>query len=139
MTNEPLTAAGLERALAQLGDTTAEADALAEQVRAWFGAEQLRAGPDPKVDELAVAWALVAPGDDVRVRVLADDNSFALPLRRLASSDIFVGATTLLSGTAFRWNYEVGEGAAGRRTLLPAISDEALIRRLRWLWRGWQT
>src|SRR5262249_10052348 len=101
---------------------------------------ELKNGPDPMVDELTVAWALEAPGDDARVRVLADDNSFALPLRRLGESNVFVGVASLLSGTAFRWNYELSEGSNERRTLLPDIPTQRstapsgtvdLVRRLR--------
>jgi enterochelin esterase family protein len=69
-----------------------------------------------------------AARSDVRVRVLADDGSFSLPLVRLGSSDVFTGARALVSGTAFRWNYEVGSGDGGRRTLLPDVSDEVAVR-----------
>lgn len=124
MTHEPLTPTGLERALAR-GDSGASAgDDLAEHVRGWFGSAELRTGPDPKVDELTVAWALEAPGDATRVRVLADDNSFALPLQRLGTSTVFAGVAALSSGTAFRWNYEVSEGPNGRRALLPDLSTQ---------------
>ena len=117
-----LTPAGLETALARLGDGAMPVDDLAERVREWFGAEQLTSGPDPKVNELTVAWALETPGDGVRV--LADDNSFSLPLRRLGRSRVFAGVATLLSGTAFRWNYEITDGPNERRTLLPDISSQ---------------
>ncbi len=122
MANEGLTPARLEAALTQLGDDSLRADKLAEQVREWFGAQPLASGPEPKVDELTVAWAIEAPGDDVAVRVLADDNTFALPLRRLGRSNVFAGATTLLSGAAFRWNYEISAGANERRAYLPDIT-----------------
>jgi enterochelin esterase-like enzyme len=125
MTNEELTPTKLALALDRLGDGSAEAHDLAERVREWFGREELKNGPDPMVDELTVAWALEAPGDDARARVLADDNSFALPLRRLGESDVFAGVTSLLSGTAFRWNYEVSEGPNERRTLLPNIPTQS--------------
>ena len=118
-----LTPGAVERALARLGDDRAAAERLAAQLREWFGAEALRAGPDPKEDELTVAWALEVPGEDVRVRVLSDDAQFVLPLRRLGSADVHAGAITLPSGTAFRWNYEVTQGAARRRTLLPDIPE----------------
>ena len=125
-----LTPAALETGLARLGPgesaTQPEAERLAARVRDWFGAEALRAGPDPQIEELTVAWAIRAdPGGDTRVRVLADDGSFALPLTRLGSTDVFAGAATLPSGTAFRWSYEVTQGvtqgATGRRTLLPDV------------------
>lgn len=138
MAQEDPTPAALERALAQVGSTAAqsagltEGDHLAEQVRAVFGADALRAGPDPLVDELTVVWALEVPkpltalGEQVRVRVLSDDGAFSLPLRRLGRSDVFAGAATLLSGTAFRWNYEVSAGPHEWRTLLPDIPNQRL-------------
>ncbi len=124
-----LTPGHLETALRRLATDPAGTDAnrLAVRVREWFGAEALASGPDPKVDELTAAWALEvtdARRSDVRVRVLADDGSFALPLTRLGDSDVFVGATTLQSGTAFRWNYEVAAGPNERRTFLPDIPSQ---------------
>jgi hypothetical protein len=108
-------------------DDPAAAD-LAARVVALFGAGALDEGPAPRVEELTAAWAVRAPGEAVRVRVLADDNSFSLPLTRLGTTGIFAGATTLQSGTAFRWNYEVTPGADGRRTLLPDVDEAAAVR-----------
>ena len=125
MTNEQLTPAGLARTLARTGDDPRAAEDVANRVREWFGAEELRSGPDPKIDEVSVAWALEWPGDLVQVRVLADDNSFALPLQRIGETNVFAGVTTLLTGTAFRWNYEVSEGKSQRRVLLPDIPSQA--------------
>ena len=124
-----LTPGQLETALRRMGTDAGgtDADRLAEGLREWFGAEALASGPDPKVDELTVAWALEvtdAHRSDVRVRVLADDGSFALSLIRLGASDVFAGATTLQSGTAFRWNYEVAAGPNERRTFLPDIPTQ---------------
>jgi enterochelin esterase family protein len=134
LTEDALTPAGLEAELARLGDAGAaagmDADRLAERVRQWFGAEALAAGPDPRVEEVTVAWAIEVAGAaqrEARARVLADDGSFALPLARLGGSDVFAGAATLQSGTAFRWNYELSEGG-GRRTLLPDVADDVAVR-----------
>jgi enterochelin esterase family protein len=82
-----------------------------------------------KVEEVTAAWAVeVAGAVNAGVRVLADDGSFALPLVRLGSSDVFAGARTLVSGTAFRWNLQVSTGDGGRRTLLPDVSDQVAVR-----------
>jgi enterochelin esterase-like enzyme len=124
-----LTPAALEAALAGLApDDPAAAADLAARVVALFGAGVLDGGPAPRVEELTAAWAVRAPGEDVRVRVLADDNSFSLPLTRLGTTGLFAGATTLQSGTAFRWNYEVTAGPGGRRTLLPDVDEAAAVR-----------
>ena len=103
---------------------------LVSQLREWFGAEALLTGPDPKIEETTAVWALEVPDapPDATVRVLADDGSFKLPLHRLGSSDLFAGATSLQSGTAFRWSYEVIQGE--RRTHLPHVTDE-IARRIR--------
>ena len=104
------------------------ADELAAQLREWFGAEALRSGPDPKIEETTAVWALEVPSAsaDVTVRVLADDGSFKLPLQRLGVSDLFAAAASLQSGTAFRWSYEVVDGE--RRTHLPPVTDEVAKR-----------
>ena len=75
-------------------------------------------------------WALEVPDapSDATVRVLADDGSFKLRLERLGSSDLFAGAISLQSGTAFRWSYEVIQGE--RRTHLPHVTDE-IAKRIR--------
>lgn len=123
-----LTPPELETALADLADhapngdaPNARAEALAARVRALFGPEHLHAGPDAVVQDLAVAWALESEGAE-GVRVVADDGSFALPLVRLGGTDLFAGAATLPTGTAFRWSYETTHG--GRRTLLPELTSE---------------
>jgi glycerol-3-phosphate dehydrogenase len=128
-----LTPGALEVALADAGEDVhgPAGDRLAAQVRAWFGDRDLRAGGDPQIDELAVAWALDVPdaGEGDTVRVLADDNSFVLPLTRLGASSLFAGVANLPSGTAFRWNFEVSRG--GRRTLLPDVLAEQAPRGVR--------
>src|SRR5688572_9350494 len=62
----------------------AEADALADRVRAYFGAEALKRGAPPKIDELTIAWALEWPTTGTGTtapRVSADiGNGFNIPL-----------------------------------------------------------
>ncbi|MCC6628737.1 MAG: hypothetical protein IT340_15205 [Chloroflexi bacterium] len=81
----------LEQALTRLAGLTDERAAqaagnqLATQVQALFGADALRAGPDPLVDELTVIWAVAAPGADARLalgrRQLAGDGAGAGAVR----------------------------------------------------------
>lgn len=136
MTEDRPTPVALERALAQLGreaqgeGALAEGDRLSAQLSGVFGADALRAGPDPVVEELTALWALEVPealaaaGEQMGVRVLADDGTFSLTLRRFGRSAVFAGAATLRPGTAFRWNYEVAAGPHERRTLLPDIPNQ---------------
>src|SRR5688500_3659654 len=78
-----LTPRTLEAALAAKPQG-AEADRLAERIRAWFGAEPLLKGAAaPKIDELMVAWAVELPapaGDAPPPRVVSDAVHFTMPL-----------------------------------------------------------
>src|SRR5688572_7641140 len=115
-----LTPAYVEAELRRIHEGHGDGDLLAERLREWFGAETLAGGPDPKVEETTVVWALAVDGAaarEVTMRVLADDGSFKLPLSRLGAGDLFAGAVALQPGTAFRWSYEIVDGE--RRTHLP--------------------
>src|SRR5438094_658574 len=56
----PLTPRTLQEALAAK-PSGADAEKLAERIRAYFGRENLARGPAAKIDELTVAWALESP------------------------------------------------------------------------------
>jgi enterochelin esterase family protein len=115
--NGTLTPQALADALDALaGAGPAQADRLAAGLRNWIGAEPIRKGAPPKIDGLAAAWALET--DEAEAHVVADDGSFSLPLRRVGSTNVFAGAATLESGTAFLWRYEVGPE---RRPLMPDL------------------
>src|SRR2546423_1357890 len=77
----PLTPASLREALAAK-PSGAEAEKLAERIRAYFGKEQLLKGPAPKTDELTVAWALESP-DTSGPKVVSLDGRFSFPLTRV--------------------------------------------------------
>jgi enterochelin esterase-like enzyme len=89
--------------------TSTEADKLAEQIRAWFGKEELLKGAPPKTDDLTVAWAIEAPNAKAVPRVISSDAKFILPLNRIGNSDVYAAVTELPWGTGFRWQYEIGE------------------------------
>jgi enterochelin esterase family protein len=94
----------------------AEAEALAERIREYFGRENLRAPSAPKVDELMVAWALEAPGTAAAPKVVSDDGRFTLPLKRVGATDVYAAVATLPAGTVMRWHYE----AQGQPLSFPA-------------------
>ena len=112
----PLTPRALESALAARPQG-AEAERLAERVRAYFGAEALLKGSAaPKIDELSVAWAVEIPtpaADAPPVRVVSDAVHFTMPLTRVGSGGLYAGVATLAHGEAFTWHFEAGDRRLG--------------------------
>jgi enterochelin esterase-like enzyme len=104
----PLTPKTLQAALAAKPDGAA-ANALADQIKAYFGGtEALMKGAPPKIDELTVAWALQAQlAPNVTPRVVADVGFLNLPLARVGTTDVYAAAATLAHGTALSWHYEL--------------------------------
>src|SRR3954462_7815446 len=106
----PLTPKSLQAALAAKPEG-AEADALAERIRAYFGgSEALMKGGAPKIDELTVAWALEAPqlAPNVPVRVVADVGSLNLPMVKVGTTGVYAAVANLSHGAAMTWHYEAG-------------------------------
>jgi enterochelin esterase family protein len=95
----------------------AEAEQLAGRIRTWFGGtENLLKGPAPKIDDLAVAWAIEAPGlaaSAPAARVVSDVVAFTLPLVKVGDSGLYAGVATLAHGYAMTWHYEVGDRRLG--------------------------
>jgi enterochelin esterase family protein len=83
-----------------------QAEALAEQVRNWFGKKNMLIGPAPKVDGLEVAWAIEAPGAQA-AEIIAEDGKFRLQLVRLGTTPVFAATVPLPDGTGMRWTYVV--------------------------------
>ena len=113
----PLTPKTLGEALAAK-PSGADADRLAERVRAYFGGrETLMKGAPPKIDELTVAWAIEAPAVPANARgprVAADvGNGFAVPLMQVGTTSVYAGVATLSHGTAMTWHYEIDDRRAG--------------------------
>ena len=79
----------------------AEADKLAERIRAYFGgSENLMKGAAAKIDELTVAWAFEAPqlAPNAATRVVADVGSLNVPLVKVGTSGVYAGVATLAHG-----------------------------------------
>jgi enterochelin esterase-like enzyme len=95
----------------------ADAEELADRVRVYFGADALKRGAAPKIDELTVAWALEWPATGttpVAPRVSADiGNGFNIPLTQIGSTGVYAGVATLSHGTALTWHYEIGNVRVG--------------------------
>lgn len=91
------------------------ANDLAEKVRDWFGPEALREEPQPKVDEVSVAWAIESP--EGPVAIVSDAAAFALPLMRLGTTNVYAGVAQFEHGHAMRWTFQVGSGPTAKRFL----------------------
>lgn len=108
-----LTPQALEAALAA-APTGAEADRLAERVRAWFGGrEGLLAGTGaPKIDGLRVAWALELPlplaADAPTPVVESDGVHFTRRLTRIGATGVHAVVVSLSHGDAFSWHFAHG-------------------------------
>ncbi len=89
---------------------------LAERVRRWFGAENLKKGPNPKQDDLRIVAAIDAGTElpkGVTPALVSEDGTYRLPLRRLGKSTVYAAETSLPEGTFLRWHYEVGTERKG--------------------------
>ena len=95
----------------------ADADRLADRIRAYFGGREvlLRGGP-ARVDELTVAFAIDAPNlasTGPAPRAVADHGMFTLPLTRVGTTGVYAAVATLTHGAAFTWHYEAGGARFG--------------------------
>ncbi|MEA2343460.1 MAG: hypothetical protein QOF63_1629 [Thermoanaerobaculia bacterium] len=111
----PLTPQTLQAALMAKPEG-AEAEKLADRIRAYFGgSESLAKGAPAKIDELRVAWAFEAPQlpPNAVTRVVADAGSLNLPLVKVGTSGVYAGVANLSHGAAFTWHYEAGDRRFG--------------------------
>ena len=130
LAQEPLTPRSVKEALAAQ-PTGEAATQLANRLRAWFGGENLKKGPNPKVDQLDVVWAIEAPGAK-NVSVASSDDIWrmppgmppvvggqsppppgTLPMTQLANTNVWATAITLPDGTGLKWHYDVDGQAVG--------------------------
>ncbi len=95
----------------------AEADRLADRIRAYFGGRDvLMRGAPARVDELTVAFAIEAPtlpAAGPAPRAVADHGMFTLPLVKVGTSGLYAGVANLTHGAAFTWHYEAGGARFG--------------------------
>ena len=100
---------------------------IAAQIGAWFGADALTKGANPKVRGRDVAWAISAPGAK-QVRVISEDGTYTLPLPRIGKTDTYAAAVTLPDGAGMRWRYDVDGKPVGGGNLevydYPAETEE---------------
>jgi enterochelin esterase-like enzyme len=106
---------------------TGKAQALAEDIAAWFGKDRsgksnLIGGASPKVEGLETAWAIEAPGAKTAAIVTSDGKT--LPLRRIGESPVFAAIHTLPHGTAFRWKYVTNGAVEQKQGQVEAYTDQ---------------
>lgn len=121
-----ITAGEVGAALAR-GIAAAEAETLAEQIRARVGGEALDAGRGQLVDELEVAWVIAAPATQAAPTVVATLGAdFRLPMQPLGNTGLFVATARLEAGSAVRWQYEVAGArvGGGQTETYPTHPDE---------------
>lgn len=107
---EPLSPKSVQAALSHRLKRPA-ATQLAGQLRDWFGADELKGGAKPKVQELDVVWAIEIPA--TTVSVVSSTSDFRLPLKRLGDTNVWVAAVPLPAATGMRWNYLVDGKSVG--------------------------
>ncbi len=98
--------------------TGPEAEALATDVRAWFGMDRggrsnLIDGAPPKVEGLETAWAIEA--ENIKASAVITSDGKTLPLIRIAGTPVFAASVPLADGSAFRFTY-VNDGDKKART-----------------------
>ena len=103
------------------------AAALAEDIRTWFGKDRSGAnnvvrGANPKVEGLATAWAIEAPGATTAAVKKGDGQSF--PLTRIGDTPIFAAVSTLANGEGFRWSYLTDGTKPGRSNTIEVYTDQ---------------
>ena len=92
---EPLTPQSAHLALRSQPQGEA-ATQLTNRLRGWFGAENLKKGPNPKVQELDAVWAIEAPGAQ-KISVVSTTSDWRLPLAKLGNSDVWAASAMLPS------------------------------------------
>src|SRR2546427_6007973 len=103
---EALTPRSLAAALAAR-PAGAEAEKLAERIRAAFGKENLLKGAPPRIEDQAVAWAIEAPGTAGAPKTVSEDGTFNMTLERVGNTPVFAAVTTFDYDTVMRVFYEI--------------------------------
>ncbi len=93
------------------------AEALAQDIRAWFGKDRSGAnnvlrGANPKVEGLMTAWAIEAPG--AKTAAVKAGGVQKLALNRIGETPVFAATVALTNGEAFRWRYVTDGTKEGR-------------------------
>ncbi len=107
--------------------TGAEAEALAQEVRDWFGKDRagrlnVANGASPKVEGLATAWAIEAP--EAKDAAVTTSDLKSLPLTRIGGTPLFAGTFSLAPGSAVRWSYFIDGKKEANKGQLEVYTDQ---------------
>ncbi|MFI5454502.1 MAG: alpha/beta hydrolase [Isosphaerales bacterium] len=107
--------------------TGENAEALAEDIRAWFGKDRtgknnVVSGANPRVEGLETAWAIEAPGAKTAAVVTSDGKT--LPLTRIGDTPIFAATVPFAHGSAFRWSYSSDGTQVARKGQVEVYTDQ---------------
>ena len=106
--------------------TGQEAEALANDVRTWFGKDRngrnnVINGGNPQIEGLETAWAIEAPNAKTAAVVTSDGK--ALPLVHIDGTPVFAATWALADGSAFRWTYVSDGNKEGKKGQLEVYTD----------------
>ena len=107
--------------------TGENAEALAEDIRAWFGKDKagknnVSDGANPRVEGLETAWAIEAPG--AKTAAVTMDGGKVLPLTRIANTAIWAATYSFPQGSAFRWSYVIDGTRVLKRGQVEVYTDQ---------------
>jgi enterochelin esterase-like enzyme len=107
--------------------TGADAEALAQDIREWFGKDRagknnVVGGANPKVEQLETAWAIEAP--EARSATVATSDHTLLSLTRIGDTPVFAAVIPLANGAAFRCSYETDDTSAHKKGQVEAYTDQ---------------
>jgi enterochelin esterase-like enzyme len=127
---EPLSIVTLESRLATANSPEA-LEALAKEIVQWFGKdrtgkENVKTGANPKVEELATAWAIGAEG--AKSASVVTSAGKTIPLIRMGDTALFAGVARFDDGAAFTWHYAVDGAATGKKGQLETYRDPPELR-----------
>jgi enterochelin esterase-like enzyme len=113
--------------------TGEEAEALAREVRDWFGKDRTGRnnvinGANPKVEGLETAWAIEAP--DAMTAEIVTSVGKKVSLVRIGDSPLFAATFPLASGAAFRWVYVTDDTRDARNGQIEVYTDAPELREM---------
>ena len=111
-------------------------DRAAASLRASFGADNLKAGLKPRIDDnpdgLTIAWIIDLSGATLREtpRVVSDDGTYSFLLQPVGDSGLWAGVDYRPQGIAARWSYlvngtRIGSGQIETYPTAPELKAQA--------------